>query len=71
MSFPPRIKYGVNSSGNPDVVPAEAGIYNKETGFLFAQETLDSPVSSTGQAYQVQNDKMRKVIYETLHENVS
>ena len=38
-SFPPRIKYGVNSSGNPDVVPAKAGIYDKETGFLFALET--------------------------------
>jgi len=24
-SFPPRIKYGVNSSGNPGVVPAKAG----------------------------------------------
>jgi hypothetical protein len=29
-------------NGNPDAVPAEAGIYNKETGFLFAQEILDS-----------------------------
>jgi hypothetical protein len=42
MSFLPRIRYGVNSSRNPDVVPAEAGIYDKETWFLFAQETLDS-----------------------------
>jgi hypothetical protein len=25
MSFSPRIKYGVNSSGNPDAVPAKAG----------------------------------------------
>jgi hypothetical protein len=58
------MKYGVNSSGNPDVVPAKAGIYTKETGFLFAQETLDSPVSSTGQAYQVRNDKICEVISE-------
>jgi hypothetical protein len=28
-SFPPRIKYGVNSSGNPDDIPAEAGNYIK------------------------------------------
>jgi len=25
LSLPPRIKYGVNSSGSPDVVPANAG----------------------------------------------
>ena len=54
-------------NGNPDAVPAEAGIYNKETGFLFAQETLDSPVSSTGQAYQVRNDKMCKAFSQTVH----
>jgi len=30
-------------------------------------KALDSPVSSTGQAYQVRNDKMCKVISETLH----
>jgi hypothetical protein len=36
------MKCGVNSSGNPDVVPGEGGIYNKETGFLLAQETPDS-----------------------------
>ncbi len=28
---------------------------------------LDSPVLSTGQAYQVRNDKMRKVISEIVH----
>jgi len=27
VSFPPRIKYGVNSSGNPDAVSAKAGNY--------------------------------------------
>jgi hypothetical protein len=28
-------------SGNPDAVPAEAGVYHKETGYLFAQDTLE------------------------------
>jgi len=44
VSFPPRIpwsglidKYGVNSGGNPDHVPAKAGNYIK-TGFLLPQE---------------------------------
>ena len=31
-------------------------------------KTLDSPVSGTGQAYQVRNDKMCKVFSETRHE---
>ena len=30
-------------------------------------KTLDSPVSSTGQAYQVRNDKMCKVFSDTVH----
>jgi hypothetical protein len=39
------------------VIPAKAGIQLKG---------LDSPVSSTGQAYQVRNDGLCKAIYETL-----
>ena len=31
-------------------------------------KTLDSPVSSTGQAYQVRNDKVCKVFSEKQHE---
>jgi hypothetical protein len=46
--IPAPIFIGINSSGNPGAVPAKAGIHYKEHGFLFAQETLDSPVSSTG-----------------------
>jgi hypothetical protein len=34
LSFPSRIKHGVNSSGNPGSVPAKAGIY-KELGSCF------------------------------------
>jgi|GEM_PF-5415932 hypothetical protein len=39
------------------VIPAKAGIQFKG---------LDSPVSSTGQAYQVRKDGLCKIIYETL-----
>jgi len=35
LSLPPRIKYGVNSSGSPDEVPAKAGNYSKEMGSRF------------------------------------
>ncbi len=59
MSFPPRIKYGVNSSGNPDVVPAEAGIYNKELGSCFHRKPWIPD--------HVRNDKTCKVITETVH----
>jgi hypothetical protein len=47
-------RYGVNSSGNPDCLWPGG-------------KTLDSPVSSTGQAYQVRNDVLRNVISETVH----
>jgi hypothetical protein len=46
-SFQPLIKYGVNSSRNPDPVPAKAGNhYFRNTGF----PRIKYPVSSTGQA---------------------
>jgi len=36
-SFRPHIKYGVNSSRNPGVVPAKAGTISR-TGFPFSRE---------------------------------
>jgi hypothetical protein len=40
------------------VIPAKAGIQLKR---------LDSPVSSTGQGYQVRNDGFCKIISESHH----
>jgi hypothetical protein len=40
------------------VIPVKTGIQLKR---------LDSPVSSTGQAYQVRNDVQCKVFSETVH----
>jgi len=66
MSRPLRIEYPgafyhVTSGGNESRMVFQSTPdrekYKKETEFLFAQGPLDSPVSSTGQAYQVRNDK--------------
>jgi hypothetical protein len=52
------------------VIPAPypaVGSNRQERGKLrreFRFKRLDSPVSSTGQAYQVQNDKRSKVVSE-------
>jgi hypothetical protein len=57
MSFPPRIKYGVNSSGPP------AHRASGPEGIQIAS----GPEGKDWIPDQVRNDKMRKVIYETLH----
>jgi len=52
-SFPPRIKHGVNSSGNPGVVPAKVG------NQCFAYWV--PPYQVRGRLSQARNDKLCKI----------
>jgi hypothetical protein len=56
-SFLPRIKYGINSSRNLDVVPAKAGNY-KELGSRFhGKPWIPHPPIKDFEGRQVRNDK--------------
>jgi hypothetical protein len=50
MSFLPRIKYGINSSRNPDAIPAKAGNY----------KGMDSCFHGNWIPHQVRNDNYTK-----------
>jgi hypothetical protein len=71
--IPVPIFIGINSSRNPGF-PVKTGIKSLRwfpTGVYPVLDTgsgrrLDSPVSSTGQAYQVRNDNINKPIFKTL-----
>jgi len=71
MSFPPRIKYGVNSSGNPDAVPVKTGNQNKKgldarlrTSGMTEQRNWIPPYQVRGRLSQARNDKLYKTYKE-------
>jgi hypothetical protein len=49
LSYPPRIKYGVNSAEYPDVVPAEAGNHLKHWIPVFTGMTKKDDYGIYGQ----------------------
>ena len=57
-SFLPRVKYGVNSSRNPDVVPAEAG--NQYLKYWIP------PYQVRGRLSQARNDKTNNIYLDMI-----